>query len=69
MADIHDYLDASRVTDEAISNVRAYGGAIEDGRTSDPALATLLAGEAIARAIREASTRIDYVLRDIERRK
>ena len=67
MADVRDYMTAAGDTDAAISNARGYGGAIEDGRTSDPALATLLAGEAVALAIREVGTRLDYVLRDLER--
>ena len=67
MADVRDYLAARSDTDTAVSSLRAYGGAIEDGRTSDPALATLLAGEAIALAIREVGTRLSYELRDLER--
>lgn len=69
MADVRDYMSAASDTDVAISNARSYGGQIEDGRTSDTALATLLAGEAIALAIREMGTRLDYVLRDLERKR
>ena len=67
MADIHDYMESARNTDSALSSARTYGAQLEDEHKSENvALATLLAADAIACAIREASTRLDYVLRDIE---
>lgn len=70
MADIHDYLDASRQTDDALAALHSYGQLIEGGTVSDDptidvAMATLLAGRAIAAALRELATRFDYVVRDV----
>lgn len=72
MADIHDYLEASRATDSAVSNLQAFGGRIEDSdrgaMAHAHALATLLAAEGIICAIRELGVRLDYVTRDEARR-
>lgn len=64
MADIHDYLEAARETDAALTSLDVYGRAIEEGREGDAALALLIAARAVVSAIREASTRADYVARE-----
>lgn len=69
MADIHDYLAASRETDEALMRLRTYGGQVEDDERSGEktlAMSLLLAAEVVTLAIREFKTRLDYVLRDID---
>jgi hypothetical protein len=67
MADIHDFLAASRETDNALSTLQTLGSQIEDHERSGD-LGTLLAGIAIANAIREVGCRLDYVLREIANR-
>lgn len=67
MADIHDYLAAASETDAALAAVHELGARVEAGRLAGEEsmpLAILLAGRAVALAIREASTRADYVRRD-----
>lgn len=71
MADIRDWLDASRQTDTALDSMDAYAGSIEDREhpteESAIALAACLAGRAIALAIREASVRADYLAHEARR--
>lgn len=69
MADVHDYLEASRATDEALRQLAHSAQLLGEGLSSDDsnldvANAVLLAGQAVALAIREAATRADYVARD-----
>lgn len=65
MADIHDYLDAVRVTDDAL---RELGDVVNNTPHRPDVVATAQAGRAIALAIRELGTRLDFVLRDIDRK-
>jgi len=71
VADIHDFIEASKNTDDALENLHGWGGAVEDSADDDraTAMSIALAGEAIAAAIREVGTRMDYVLRDLENRR
>lgn len=62
MADYHDTMQARRAADAERQNALAYGGLIEDGRTSDSALALLLAAEAVCAELRVLSTVIDYAV-------
>lgn len=77
MADIHDYMEAARSTDEALRVADVFHGQLEDGdrvggreHAGERAVAEaiLLAGRSIALAIREAAVRADYVTRDMGRR-
>ena len=61
MAGWKDVMEARREASDALGSVRAYGRSIEDGRESDPALATLLAAEAICLEVRALSTVVDFV--------
>lgn len=69
MADVQDFLAASRDTDDQLAMLHSFGNVLESGIASDApgtdvALAVLLAGRAIATAIREVGARMDYVCRD-----
>ena len=68
MADIQDFLAAERETNDALWSLNAYAGTIEEGRPGDTALALCLAARSITLAIREASVRFDYVVREEARR-
>ena len=61
MADLHDALAALHAADDARRNAQAYGGAIEDGRESDAALAVLLATEAWCAELRALTVTADYL--------
>lgn len=71
MADVRDYLEASRSTDEAVRRAVIYSSQVENGEHSADELVVplLLAAETIALAIKELGTRLDFVLRDIEQRR
>jgi len=60
MADWRDVMEARIVADGARKNAGTYGGMIEDGRASDPALATLLAADAICAELRALAMLIDH---------
>jgi len=63
-----DATDAWSLTDYAISNLQTFGARIEDSdlgtMNHSSAMATLLAGDAIACAIREAAVRIVAAIDD-----
>lgn len=59
-----DWQEVARVqsqADSALSNVRGYGNAIEEGRTANPSLALLIAAEAICLELRAFAT-LEYHL-------
>lgn len=62
MADYRDTMHARSAADDERRNAQAYGSSIEDGRTSDPALAVLLACEALCSELRVLSVTLDYAL-------
>jgi hypothetical protein len=62
VADWRDVMEARRIADASRYNAGEYGGAIEDGRTSDPALAVLLAADAICAELRAFATTLDAAL-------
>jgi hypothetical protein len=57
-------MEARAEATNALRAVDNYGGAIEDGRTTDPALAVLLASRAIATELRALGTVIDFARSD-----
>lgn len=60
MADRSDLVYARSQAQKALDGVGNYGWAIEDGRTSDPAVATLLAAEAICTELRALGVTLEY---------
>lgn len=60
MADYADTMHARWKADEDLRMADAYGGSIEDGRTSDTALAVLLAARAVCSELRVLSVTLDY---------
>lgn len=71
MADIHDFLLAERESAEALQSAEALAGRVEDadlGVAGTVALAVLIGSVAIARAVKCAEVRADYVARDQAKR-
>lgn len=64
MADWRDVMHARSEADAALSSADSYGGQIEDGRTGDPALASLVAARAVCLELRALGTLIDHARGD-----
>lgn len=60
MADWQDVMRERSTADGAVSVMDTYGGSIEDGGTSDPSLAVLLAATAICAELRALGTVLSY---------
>lgn len=74
MADIHDYMHAADRTDDADRELRSLERELQANAAAGSWSAAMIAraicigSRGIMAAIREASTRFDYVARDLERR-
>ena len=61
MADSTDVMYARIAATHAAEDVQNYGSSIEDGRTSDAALAVLLAAGAVAAELRALGITLEYI--------
>lgn len=67
MADYRDVMEVRHLARESLGTLDSYGEAIEDGRTSDPALAVLLGARAICLHLHALSTTLEYCKDSMQR--